>query len=264
MRRIAAFIAAVTAATAALTLPSPPPAAAQIVDIQPIIADAKKPGFSGEVTAAASWQTGNTDYFLGDLSVLLRYRFGHNLLLWSSSGELGLKSGHPFTESVFSHLRYQYEINDWLTWEAYGQVATNRFQRLVLRGLVGTGPRFELVRTAAIEVAVGLSYMFEYEILSHDSTLPDSGRHDINHRLSSYLTARWRLAKTLSLVETAYCQPRFDLWADFRVLSVTNLVVNVNKTLAVTIGFSVAYDSRPPASIGRLDTSLAAKLSVAF
>ena len=236
-------------------------ASAQIVNVQPLLKSAE-PGFRGAVGGSLTWKTGNVDLLLTKGTVFLRYLQGAHLFLSSSRGELGIKNGDDFLERLFSHARWQWRLGDVVTWETYGQVASDRFKRLRLRGLAGTGPRFRLLDGEAGSLAVAVSYMFEHEQLGA-SDAADSERVENNHRLSMYVTGELKLDQRLSILHTTYFQPRLDAFIeDFRLLSETTLNVKLTSRLGLGVGFVLAYDSAPPMGVKPLDTATDVSLSL--
>jgi hypothetical protein len=152
-------------------------------------------------------------------------------------------------------------VNNWLTWETFGQVASDQFKDLQLRGLAGTGARIAILDGAAVSAAVGLAYMFEHEAVTQEGT--DATLDSNNHRVSSYITGRFAVSDRTFLGNTTYYQPRVDaVLDDFRVASDTSLSVELGKKLALTFSIRVAYDHAPPEGIESLDTSTSVRLTV--
>jgi hypothetical protein len=237
---------------------------AQIVNVQPLMSGGEETdGFRGEVGGSLTLKTGNVALILANTSALLSYQIAAHKLISSSTAVLGMKSGDTFMERIFTHLRHQASITGWLTWETYGQVATDRFRRLSLRGLAGTGPRFGLIEGPAVSFALAASYMFEREMLN-ESAFSDSGAAQNGHRISMYLTGKFILNPLLSAVHTTYYQPLLTDPLDFRVSSETNLNVKLSDALGLSVGFSLSYDSRPPEDVSDLDTATRAKISYSF
>ena len=256
----------VFSSTLALSLIAVAPggASAQIVNVQPLMSSGEEvDGFQGEVSASLTLQTGNVDLLLGTGSALFTYRMGAHKLISSSTAELGVNGGDTFTEHVFTHLRHQVTILDWLTWETYGQIATDRFRRMSLRGLAGTGPRFSIIDGPAVAFALAASYMFEREMLG-ESEFSDSEAAYNNHRLSLYLTGKFVLSPLLGFVHTTYYQPLVTDPLDFRVSSETSLNVKLTDSLGLSVGFVLTYDSRPPEEVHDLDTATRAKVTYTF
>jgi len=248
----------------AVVLASATPIHAQIVNVQPLMsADSGEDAFKGEFGGSLTLKTGNVDLLLASSTLLASYTSGAHKIISSSSAQLGIKSGDEFLERMFTHLRYQIAFVDWLTWETYTQVATDRFRRMALRALVGTGPRIALVEGPAVAFAVAASYMFEREMLG-ESAFDDSGAAYNNHRLSLYVTGKFILAPLVSLIHTTYFQPRVDDPLDFRLSSETNLGFNLTSSVGLSVGVRVTYDAAPPEGVKDLDTSTNAKVTYAF
>lgn len=259
----AALVVALVTSCALATLAAPA-VQAQIVNTQPLLSKVGGEGFAGELGASIDWRTGNVELLRLIGSLLMLYRSGDHTLIWSSSGDYGTRADAAFIERVFSHLRYQLRASDLVTWEVFVQVSTARFKRLTLRTLVGTGPRWDVVREDSGTLSIGTAYMFEHETLNH-STFADSDRVDDNHRLSLYVTGRVALDDRLTLTHTTYYQPRLDAFAaDFRLYSITNLSISLVKQLALTLGFELGYDSEPPTDVAELDTTLTFGISWGF
>ncbi|MGB0589872.1 MAG: DUF481 domain-containing protein [Myxococcota bacterium] len=234
------------------------------MNVQPLVSDAEDTdGFQGEVSASLTLETGSVDLVLVNTALQLSYQFGVHKLISSSTAELGLTDGTTFMESIFTHLRHQVSILDWLTWETYGQVATDRFRRLSLRGLAGTGPRFNLIDGPAVAFALAASYLFEREMLN-ERNFSDSGAAYNGHRLSMYLTGKFILNPLLSFIHTTYYQPLLTDPLDFRVSSETNLNVKLTDAIGLSVGFILSYDSRPPEDVSDLDTATRAKITYSF
>ncbi|MCB9730490.1 MAG: DUF481 domain-containing protein [Deltaproteobacteria bacterium] len=261
---------ALTASCLLLALAAP--ASAQIVNVQPLVTRADTEGFQGELTGSLTLQTGNTELFLVNGGLLALYGHGIHRLISSSAASVGYRGGingeSRFMQRLFTHLRWQVRMPRLVTWETYAQVAQDRFRRLSLRVLGGTGPRFDLIEGPAVSLALGISYMLEHERLSQ-TELSGGGvepaREETNHRASLYLSARFIIDPIFSLIHTSYFQPLLtDPFGDFRFSSETGLAIGITKTVSLAVTFSVAYDSDPPVEVRKTDTTTDVKLAVAF
>lgn len=240
------------------------PAAAQIVNIQPLLGPSTKDGFALELTGSVALKTGNVDLFVGTGGLLMSLTAGHQRVISASSAELGIKDDAEYNNALFSHLRHQYYFSQALAWEAWVQGASNKFKRLTFRGLAGTGPRLELLRQQGLSLAVGIHYMFEVEELRRDDD-PDESLSEKNHRLNSYISFSWDILEHLSLTETVYFQPRLDAFSsDFRVANEVQLTAKVAEHFALGTNFAIAYDNVPPPEVEALDTSLLATIAVSL
>ncbi|HKK76977.1 MAG TPA: DUF481 domain-containing protein [Saprospiraceae bacterium] len=149
-----------------------------------------------------------------------------------------------FTHKGFGHLRYNRKTAGRVTWEAFTQYQFDQVQEIDHRFLLGTGPRWEIMKSDSVFIFAGVMYMYEYEQTSAEQILLN--RH---HRLSSYLTAGINFNENVGLNNTTYYQPRPDIWSDFRISTVTQLFARVSKQLSFTLNFSLVYDSRPPETV---------------
>jgi hypothetical protein len=240
------------------------PAAAQIVNIQPLLGPATADGFSLELTGSAELKTGNVDLFVGKGGLLMSYFAGDHRIISASSGELGIKNDAEYMNALFSHLRYQVYFTEAFAWECWIQGASNKFKRLSFRGLAGTGPRLELFRGEGFNLAIGLHYMFEVEELRRDDD-PEESLAETNHRSNTYLSFSWDLLEQLTLTETVYFQPKLNAPADdFRLANEVRLVAKVHKNFGLGANFVVAYDQEPPPQVEGLDTSLLATITISL
>jgi hypothetical protein len=240
------------------------PAHAQIVNVQSILATDAEPGLSGSITGTLDWRTGNIDLLLVSLSPVVRYRSGRQLIIGTAKGELGQRGGETIIKRTFEHARYRYAVRPRLTAEVFAQHAFDEFRRLELRALVGAGPLFHLIVRERSRLSAGVAYMFEYEVLDDNPANPDAGETDIAHRLSTYVTGSYQLKDDLQIVQTVYLQPRLNDVSDARILSESQLVVQLTKKLSITTSLSLAYDSEPPDGVDDLDTALKASLTFSF
>lgn len=251
-------------AALALTAIATPTADAQIVNVQSVLSSKAKPGFSAQVTGSVKWFTGNIDYLFTTVSPLAKYKAGKHLVLAFGNLTFALSNDDRIIFRSFEHLRYRYRINKLLIGEAFVQHAFDQFIRLNSRTLLGIGPSFDVVSKKKLDILAGVSYMFEYETLSSETGVTDSGKVNKDHRASSYIMATVSLDEKLSATQTVYFQPKFADLGDFRIYSDTGLNVTLNKHLTLTNSFVVAYDRNPPDTVKRLDTRLIASLTLSI
>lgn len=231
------------------------PVHAQIVNTQPLLGRLDGDGLSGELNTNLEWRTGNVELFRLSASALLTWRRDDHALLSSSSVEFGDRAGERFLFRTFTHLRYQYRLDDILTIETFGQVAHDEFRRITVRGLGGLGARLALVTTERTRLRLGAAYMFEHERFADSTTLSDTGETRDNHRASFYLDLRHDLEDRLGVGVTVFYQPRLDAWSDWQLAAETRLAVHLTKSLALTLQVHLAYDATPPDGVETLDTA---------
>ncbi len=172
-----------------------------------------------------------------------------------------LRSQVDFSNVGLAHLRYNREITSLFTWEAFGQAYYNRVQEIRERYLLGTGPRFTLLRSDTLYFNMGLIFMFEYE----ENTAPGDPFPVLRDvRLSGYASAGYQLSETFGIQTVIYYQPRLDGWSDFRFTNQTEFTFQIFKLLSFNFRTYVSYDSRPPKGVPNLMYSLSNGISLRF
>ena len=257
-RRIVAVALAVGAV-------APAPADAQIVNVQGALAKPpKEDGVTGQVELKIDWREGNNRLLdLGAAGSVI-VRRGRLLALAIARGELATGAGTTFKQRTFEHVRARVRLDEHWKWEVFAQHELDRFRRLTVRALSGTGPAFQIVSSDAVSVLAGVSYMFEYEQLDDREATNDAGDRYLNHRASAYLTGQEKLGDTVAVTQTVYVQPRIDDPRDVRLLGELALTSKLSRHFALTDGLTVAYDHTPPAGIERTDLQLRIALLITF
>lgn len=228
---------------------------AGIYNLQSVLAIEAPEGLSGAISVSVDSRTGNVDYLFLGATPLARYRSGDHLVIGLVRSEYKSSKGDTILSNSFEHLRYRYQFAEHLLGEVFTQHEFDALKRLQLRALVGAGPNISLLKAKSYGLAVGVAYMLEYEKLQNDGEV-DASHAEFQHRNSSYFVGYYKLDDRVQLVETLYVQPRLTDASDTRLLSDSQITFQVTKRLSFATSFSVAYDSRPPATIKRLDTAL--------
>ncbi len=231
------------------------PAARAQVDTEILRSRVHDQGTSLVLQGMLDGHTGNTSGLTADGLVGGGVATGRHLMFGFASADYARLNGTLGVDKSFAHARYVYEIGPLLWWEAFAQAQSDYFQRIEIRDLLGTGPRFGLYRSEELGVFLGVAYMFE-----HDVTTTAPGQtgewQPIAERVSTYLTAHAKLQDGVDAVVTLYAQPRIDAPSDVRVLTDCGFVFKVGSRLSTSILFTGHYDSRPPPSVLPADTEL--------
>ena len=240
-------------------------ASAQIVNVQGALAKApENDGVSGEGSLKLSWREGNSPFFdIGGSGVAL-VRHGDFLELGLVRGEYGRSRGLTLTEKTFEHLRERYTIDCRWRWEVFGQHEFDRFRRLNLRVVMGTGPALQIVNDENFGLLAGVAYIFEIEHLDEREGTFDRGNETTAHRASFYLTGHEDIAKNVAIVETVYVQPRIDKPSDLRIFGELSVQTKLSKHIALKDSLVIAYDDTPPDQVERFDSAVEVALLVSF
>lgn len=246
------------------------PAAADIVNVVSVISIEPEEGVTGSLTGAIDARRGRVSRLVLSAAPVLRYRRGSHLFIAYGSGEYD--EDNDKVNRLFGHARYRYRVMPRVTGEVFTQHETNPGVKQEYRGLVGMGPLFDLVQRKTLRVAWGVAYMLEYELIeddfADDMACPPGCAADpgLQHRVSTYLTANYKLEPNLQLVETLYVQPRVtDPVSDFRLLNDVQIAVLVTRFLSFNTTLSWIYDRAPnPTIFERYDITLKSALTLQF
>lgn len=249
----------------AILFASPGLAEAQIVNVQGALAKPPdKDGLIGQVELKLDWREGNNSLIdMGATGSVLMKR-GRLLGLAIVRAEYGRSPGLTFKRKTFEHLRLRATLDCRWKWEAFGQHEQDRFRRLTVRTLAGTGPAVQLADEKKFSVLAGAAYMLEYELFDERMDVTDSGARAFSHRASFYATGTESLGEIASIAQTIYVQPRIDDPGDLRVLGEISVTSKLSKHVALVDGLTVAYDRTPPQGIKRYDTQLRIALLITF
>jgi hypothetical protein len=146
--------------------------------------------------------------------------------------------GQDFVNQGFQHIRYNRDWTEKVTWEVFGQAQYDERLTLRFRGLLGTGPRFQLIENEKGDLFFGTLYMFQYEELTENNIIYR------DHRLSNYLSYRLNLGKNLKLTGTSYYQPLLNKPKVARLSSQTTLLFKITEKLSFKSAINISLDSR--------------------
>jgi len=216
-------------------------------------------GTSGSVELSFANRTGNTDLLEAGAAARVGWRKGRRTALFVTDVSVGKAREATTINRGFAHLRGGYRLTPRLAWEGFIQHEYDKFARLSARSLVGTGPRLTVLDRPAASAHLGLAWMEERERLDLPSGSPDP-RTDHVHRLSAYLAIEGRASDRLSLINTAYVQPRVGRARDTRVLDEAALKVALAGPMSLKVSFSLRYDGEPPTGVKHVDTAVSNRL----
>lgn len=235
-------------------------AAAQ-VNVESFRRQVPEQGLGASVDVRFTGQMGNNEGVTLGGSGLVGGRHGKNFGFFAANGDYSQLNKATQIARYFGHVRYNRTLLPWLIAEAYAQIQANRFQRLVMRRLLGTGPRFDFIDNDEMTLFYGASYMVQFETI--DRRQPDSGLL-IEHRMSNNAGVRYQLDDRVTVSTTIYYQPRFDDFTDYRILDQSDLGFAIDGHVTATISAYLRYDTRPPLTVKRLDFRLLNSLGLRF
>jgi hypothetical protein len=169
-----------------------------------------------------------------------------------------------FNNWGFSHFRYNRTLGKRLTVEAFLQGQFDEVQEIDFRFLSGTGLRLHLHETDSSTLYWGTLLMFEYEESSDDPNNEANITYHRDLRLSTYLSAAFKVKNYLTCNQVTYFQPNVMAWGDFRISSETRLSIKIRKNLSLDTYFLLIYDTQPARTVPRTMYSLTNGLSLSI
>ena len=230
---------------------------AQIVNIEDKRFRKDTVGLFGQLDLGLNWVR-NTSSVLS-FNTGLRMDFINGRDTWLLLGNYNLIKTGPSRQvnAGFGHLRWSRKLTEHISWEAFGQSQFDERIKLRYRGLLGTGPRFNLLGRGKQKLFWGVLYMFEYNEIKEGET------YFRDDRLSISLSAQLQLSPALRIANTSYYQPVISTFGDARLSSGTSAQLKINSHLSFLMAFNITYDARlagkvedVPKTIHRLTNSI--------
>ena len=225
------------------------------VNIETLRSDLRKKPALASIEGSFTGRTGNVESIVVGGAAIGAAKVGKSGLLSTASADYTRFGKEVRVSKSFIHLRYHYELLDWLFPEAFVQQQQDKFQRLQLRELLGLGPRFILADVEHLRLAMGTAYMFEYERISVPLGAPDEPVTTAQ-RSSSYVSAAWVPDSRVRFMGTLYAQPRWDQPSDARFLVEGALTTQVFERLSVKVLFTLRHDTMPPTGVKMTDAEV--------
>jgi len=206
----------------------------------------EKQGFSGSVSLGYSMAMGNSEYLSFTPSTRIDYNTEKYINFIAASynrKQTELKKGKEFlmAHKGFAHIRSARILNEFLSWEVFGQWEFNEFINLERRLLGGSGARFNLLHSISdqsIKLFLGTGGMYEHEVYSveNDKSL---------WRSTNYVSFKWKFTKQGSVQTTGYYQVSVVKPDDYRVISDNALKLKMAEWLTFGTSVSLRYDNDP-------------------
>lgn len=227
---------------------------AQVINTEKLRIEAKEDTWQGNLDASFNLAQSKTGQSLslsfdGQLSYAQKrskwmFSTGYNRRTFSKTNVLGTDFS-VFNHFQYAHLRYNYNWKERWTIEAFLQEQFDQVHEIDIRGLGGVGLRWELLNTDSSTLYLGALYMYEYE----ENSPLDSTIYHRDHRMSTYISAGFRVKDYLTINNILYYQPNLAAFDDFRVLLETRISVRLTKKLSLNTSFNLIYDSAPPETV---------------
>ncbi|MFN8290455.1 MAG: DUF481 domain-containing protein [Chitinophagaceae bacterium] len=220
----------------------------QIVNVESARMQSDTVGWMGSFGAAFSMSKNTVNIFGANADVHVQYKTSNDQGLWLILGNLNfLKAGNSrfFSDGLF-HLRYNRKVNEWLRWEFFGQFQNNDVTQIDSRILLGTGPRFKLVKLKTFKLYAATLLMYENE---KEATSPKVTHSDL--RSSSYLSFTWLPRDYLEMISTTYFQPLVNKLSDYRFMNQLSFKVKATPHFSLSVKWNYLHDRFPAGTAPR-------------
>lgn len=221
---------------------------AQIVNVESARMQTDSVGWKGGVGLSFS-MTQNTNKIMSiDAESHIQYKTTSDRGLWLLLTDFNLlKIGkRESVRNALVHFRYNFKVNEWLRWEFFMQYQDNVITSIDGRYLIGTGPRFKLIKQQYFRLYAAVLFMYEYE---RERTTPVITHHDI--RNSSYISFTWVPNKFVQMISTTYFQPRLDKFSDYRILNQIAFKVRASPHFSMSTRWNYLHDRFPAGTAPR-------------
>jgi Protein of unknown function, DUF481 len=214
----------------------------QIVNVESARMQSDTVGWQGSFGAAFSMTRNTIKIFGANADAHLQYKTSNDQGLWLILGNYNLLkvSGKNFLSDGLFHLRYNRKVNEWLRWEFFGQYQNNDITQIKSRILLGTGPRFKLIKQPRFRMYAATLLMYENE---KEATTPVVEHSDL--RNSSYLSFTWLPQDYLEMISTTYFQPRLAEFGDYRFMNQFMFKVKATPHFSLTVKWNYLHDRFP-------------------
>ena len=202
--------------------------------------------------------SGNASVFILGYSLNFSYKRNKSFLRLLSGGQYISQNKNEVSNSAFSQLRYDYQINHKSRYFMFTQLQSNAILLFNRRLLAGLGYRKNLINierdsSSRINFDLSIGIMQEEEVLNR-SRLPQNEKYYTNYTRSIIsMVGSWKYKKKITVINTTYFQQYLFSISDYRLLNETNMLYKLNKNLSLSVDIEYRFDSDPPSQLTNKD-----------
>jgi hypothetical protein len=231
---------------------------AQVVNVESARMQSDTVGWMGKIGTDVSLTKNTDEIFQASLETHVQYKTRNDQGLWLILGNYGFLriNSERFVSDGLLHLRYNRKVNEWLRWEVFGQIQNNVITQIDSRILMGTGPRFKVIKIKSFRLYAASLIMYEKE---NEKTQPVIKHTDL--RNTSYVSFTWLPRDNIELLSTTYFQPLLNKFSDYRVLSQVAFTLKATPHFGMSLKWNYLHDRFPAGTAPRTTYSFATGLS---
>ncbi len=208
-------------------------------------------GLHGSANANGTAATGNIELININADGMFGYRKPKYWLRLLGGSTFYKQDGIKALDNNYLQGRYSRFFGKESLWQSYhfAQYQSNHTLILKERGIIGSGVRrsFPFQDTGHFDIGGGI--MWEYERLDEGSLEEYETAIHRNWRFTSVFVFRRALNEQISILNTAYFQPKVDDLADIRTLEELSFLTQLTERFQFDITFYWRVDSKPPEAI---------------
>jgi len=231
----------------------------QFVNPESVRSKRDSTGFSGTIGLDISFIKNTSTIFSFGNSIYVEYNNKRHLVFFINNINVKRINDNNIINRGTQHLRYNYKINDRITWEGFIQAHYNKISKIDKRHLIGTGPRFTLYNKSKFEFYLGTLFMYDYEKIKEEEYI-----YNKDFRFTGYASVRWFPLKNTTLTSTTFYQPKLSEFSDYRIYSHNSVLIKVVKGLSIGITYIATYDTHPAIGIPKYQYKLLNGLTYTF
>lgn len=201
---------------------------------------------------------GNAQLFFLEGSLNTSFKKNNHLFRVFSGGEYVYESKEVVANNLFGQFRYNFLMNDRVSFFSFYQLQRNTILLLSKRQLFGGGSRFTLFnleKDSTLDIKFDLSggIMYEEEILNANDIGPEDIQRTQLPRVLLSAMLKFDIHDRLSIINTMYFQGNALNFNDYRLFYEGNILYALNSWLNIGIDFEYRFDSEPPSVLKSRD-----------
>ena len=220
-------------------------------------------GLTGSIGLGTSGAAGNSERLRLSGTGNVLYRNAATSYFFTMQYAYGESNGKEDQNKTYSHVRRIHSLAQKMDWELYAQLENDKFSRLNLRAIIGSGLRFSVYKTPHDAIFLGVGGLYNYEDIKDESNLNDGGSQD-TIKGNIYLVLKKQLLSNLTLISTTYLQPVVNALDDFRLLEEGRIKLKISNKLALNFNVQINHDNNPPQQVRKTDVNYSTKLEYVF
>jgi putative salt-induced outer membrane protein YdiY len=190
--------------------------------------------------------------------------------LETSMYELTLTAKSLYGENADSVVARRYQGGLTFDWKpdervspfVFVEAERDRFRKLDRRTNAGVGAKYVLWNAERGEASLSTAVLHDYQRFTQ--ALPDGDNSTSNARWSVRARVRHEFRNGLALENVTFYKPVFDAFDDYDIDAATKASMKLSELVALSLSWTVRYDSTPPLDVRKDDQVLQIGLSLDF